>query len=330
MSNINWGQFLNNFANNIARISNANLQNLTAMTETVEQPVQNNTASSQFPSTSAQLSQTAAEIANMNQQQNVDMLKDLMKLPKNFDQLMSKLSTNNENINKETVLLLLTSSLDMGKLSSMLQSNSKQAMSNLYQMLAQYNQLGLSLKDEQVGQLTKLISFTAASTSSDVQTLKTTMLMYLPWLPLTDPEAFKLEMAQKSDGNSDGSDDSISVLMQTENYGNAKCDIFKTNEDGIKIIFTSSDTFPQKDFQALMKEEGIKYNININFEFDKKSIFNPDKIEKSKTQVFLNTSPGVNPFLLLISNTVIKNVHSIDIKESIKEIRKENLGKKSV
>ncbi|MBQ3640797.1 hypothetical protein II906_02545 [bacterium] len=328
MSNINWGQFLNNFANNMARISNANLQNLTATAETFEPPVQNNTASSLFPNTTAQLSQTASELANMNAQQSVNMLKDLMNMPKNFDQLLSQLATNNKTVSQETVLLLLTSSLDMSKLSSMLQTNSKQAMTNLYQMLAQYNQLGLSLKDEQVGQLTKLISFTAASTSSDVQTLKTTMLMYLPWLPLTDPEAFKLEMAKKSDGGTDGSDDSISVLMQTENYGNAKCDVFKTSEDGIKIIFTSSELFPQKDFQLLMKEEGIKYNININFEFSKKAAFNPDKVEKSQTQVFLNTSPGVNPFLLLISNTIIKNVHSIDIKQSLREIRKENIENK--
>ena len=326
MSNINWGQFLNNFANNMARISNANLQNIMQNAETFEQPVQNNTAPSVLPKATMQLNQTAAELANLNQQQSINMLKDLLNLPKNFENLLSQIATGNKNLNQETILLMLASSLDMGKLSSMLQANSKQAMTNLYQMLAQYNQLGLSLKDDQLNQLTKLISFTAASSSSDVQALKTTMLMYLPWLPLTDPEAFKLDIAKKGEDGSDGSDDSVTILIQTENYGNAKCDIFKTAQDGIKIDFTTSDSFPQKDFQTLMKEEGIRYNININFSFQKKEAFNPDKREKSQTQVYLNTSPGVNPFLLLISNAAIKNVHNIDIKKSIIEKRKENIS----
>ena len=43
----------------------------------------------------------------------------------------------------------------------------------------------------------------------------------------------------------------------------------------------------------------------------------------------MNTSPGVNPFLLLISNAVIKNVHIIDVKENLKEQRKEKLDGKS-
>ena len=111
--------------------------------------------------------------------------------------------------------------------------------------------------------------------------------------------------------------------MQTENYGNAKCDIFKTENDGIRINLTSSDIFPQKHFEKLMKEEGTKYNININFAFAKKEAFNPEKREKSQTQVYLNTSPGVNPFLLLISNAAIKNIHNIDIKQTIIEKQKE-------
>ena len=40
----------------------------------------------------------------------------------------------------------------------------------------------------------------------------------------------------------------------------------------------------------------------------------------------MNTSPGVNPFLLLISNALIKNVHIIDDKENLKEKRKEKIN----
>ena len=78
-----------------------------------------------------------------------------------------------------------------------------------------------------------------------------------------------------------------------------------------------------------MQEESIKYSININFLFSVKELFNKDKNEKTKTQVCMNTSPGVNPFLLLISNAVIKKVHIIDVKENLREQRKEKLDGKS-
>ena len=41
---------------------------------------------------------------------------------------------NSNLINKQTLLLLLSSNLNVGQLSSLLQNNSKEAMTNLYQM----------------------------------------------------------------------------------------------------------------------------------------------------------------------------------------------------
>ena len=334
MSNINWGNFLNNFSHNFNRVSQSNAQNAqnaqNSQNVANQQAGQTNQQTAYYvaepflPQTTAQLNQTMAHLANLNQQQTVNMLKDLMNFPKNFEQLLTQLTINSTAVNKEAFLLLLASTIDMSKLSAMLQSNSKEAMSNLYQMLAQYNQLGLSLKDEQLNQLSKMIAFVAASSTSDVQTLKTTMLMYLPWLPLTNPEAFELNMY--SEGEAEGmNDDSISIFIQTENYGNVQADVYKTDKDGIKIIMISSDTFPQKDFEILMRDESRKHNININLDLAIKEAFNKDKCEKTQTQVCLNTSPKVNPFLLLISNTVIKNVHIIDEKEKLKNQRKEKI-----
>lgn len=329
MSNINWGQFLNNFANNFNRVAQSNVPN-------AQQPVLNTPQTSQpyiaqpyLPQTANQLAQTAAELTLLNQQQSTNMLKDLLQFPKNFEQLLTQLQTNPEMVNQKTALILLASTMDLSKLSNLLKTNSKEAMSNLYQMLAQYSKVGIDLKDEQLGQLTKLISFVAASSASDVQSLKATMLMYLPWLPLTDPNSFKLEIANNGADNVKDSDDYISILIATEHYGNLQADVFKTNEDGIKIQLISSETFPQKDFILLMKEESKKYNININLDMAQKEVFNKKKNEKSQVQVSMNTSPGVNPFLLLISNSVIKNVHEIDDRENLREQRKEKIDGKN-
>lgn len=330
MSNINWGQFLNNFSNNFNGVNRTNMQGARLNLNEPAPFQQNNnngtTLANLLPNTTMQLTQTLAEMTMLNSEQNVRMLKELLNFPKNFEQLLQQISVNPKLTEQKLALILLASTLDLGKLSSLLKTNAKNAMSNLYQMLAQYNQAGMSLKDEQLNQLTKLISFVAASASADVQSLKTTMLMYLPWLPLTQQENFKLDIAEKTSDNSSGSDDFISVLISTENYGNIQADIYKTDFDGIKILFVSSSVFPKKDFIDFMKEESKKYNININLDMAQNEKFGENKKQSKQTKVCLNTSPGVNPFLLLISNSVIRCVHIIDGKENLREHRKEKSG----
>jgi len=39
----------------------------------------------------------------------------------------------------------------------------------------------------------------------------------------------------------------------------------------------------------------------------------------------MNTSPGINPFLIVISGEFIKNVHCVDKKEKLREQRKEKI-----
>ena len=333
MTNINWGQILSNFAsamnNNVSNFVQKNA-NLLGASPQVYNPHQNATQQQQLPKnplplTTNQLAQTTAELTSLNQQQTTNMLKELLQLPKNIEQLLAQLTTKDTQINQKTALLLLASHLNISDLSSLLKTNSKDALNNLYQMLAQYNQAGVSVKGDQLNDLAKLISLVSTATTSDVQTLKTTLLMYLPWIPLADPNAFKLEIANSGADSALGSDDSVSILISTEHYGNLQADVYKTQEDGIKIQLISSQTFPQKEFISFMQEESKKYNININLDMAQKEAFNKDKIEKSETQVFFNTSPGVNPFLIAISCSFIKCVHLIDEKEKLKEQRKEKL-----
>lgn len=325
MTNVNWNQFSNNY-NNFNSANANNVQNVPLKQINVDVQQQKTPMEVLFPKYINQLSQTINELSILNQQQMTNMIKELLNFPKNFEQLLTQLVVNPNETNQKIAILLLASSMNMGQLSALLKNSSKTAMTNLYQMLAQFNLTGMSLKDEQIGQLTKLISFIAASSANDVQTLKTTMLMYLPWLPLTDPNAFKLEIAHGGASISEDSDDFITVLISTKNYGNLQADIMKTDKDGIVIYLISSETFPQEDFVILMKEESKKYSININFSLVKKETFNKDKNEKSQTQICMNTSSVVNPFLLLISNALIKNVHTIDSKENLREQRKEKIN----
>ena len=108
MSNINWGQFLNNFSNNFNRVSQTHVQNLQQPQNAQANEVQPAyyVADLSLPKTTAQLNQTMAQLANLNQQQTVNLLKDLMNFPKNFEQLLTQLTTNSTAVNKEAFLLL--------------------------------------------------------------------------------------------------------------------------------------------------------------------------------------------------------------------------------
>ena len=328
----NSGSFFNNFQSgfNFNGINNPISQNpaVNSLQNLIPEPLQ--PQNQQTPllnvltNTAVQIETTVKYIAVLDEQQTINMIKDLLKFPKQFEQLVTQLTTNIKLSNQQTALLLLATNMDLSQLSHLLQNSSKDAMANLYKMLASYNQLGVSMKNEQLSNLTKLITFVSAASSSDVQSLKTAMLMYLPWLPLTDPDAFKLEIGN-SPNNDEGAVgiDSVGVLMSTKNFGNLQAQILKTEEDGIKIEVISSQTFPLKILVDLMKQESKKYNININFDLATKEAFNKEKIEKTETEIFLNTSPGVNPFLLMISNALIKNVHEIDINETTRWQEKE-------
>lgn len=323
MTNINQVNIFNNAINSYNKVGINNVQN--NVEQNINQVQQNTQIQTLFPNTAKQLAQIFQELAMLNPQQNTAMLKELLNMPKNFELLLLNFITDKTQTNAQTALMLLASSCNLNKLASLLQNSSKDAMSNLYRLVAQFNEINMSLKDEQLSQITKLISFVGASAASDVQTLKTTMLMYLPWLPLTDADAFKLEISKNSPNSFSDSDDSVSVMISTENYGNIQAEIIKTSKDGIKIDANTSESFPQKDLIKLMKDESRKYSININFDFQKNITFNKDNIKESKTQIYMNTSPGINPFLLVISNAFIKNVHEIDSKEKLRELRKEKL-----
>ena len=328
MPNINWNQITNNVFNNFNRVAQNNVQNTqqAPLEQSSQQQNAQQTLQQFLPQTANQLSKTVAELAMLNKQQTADMLKELLQMPKNFEQFLKQLTVNSQNLQQNTALLMLASTLNLSQLASLLQTNSKEAMTNLYQMLAQYNQLGLSMKEEQLLEFTKLISVVAASSTSDIQSLKTLMLMYLPWLPLTDPNAFKLEYMENGGMEASEVVDSTTILIATENYGNLQADIYKTKEDGIKIEVTTSQTFPIEELVVLMREESKKHNVNISINHLAKEAFNKEKNEEEQIKVCVNISSKVNPFLLLISNAVIKNVHTIDGKESLREERKERMS----
>lgn len=335
MKDINLGQFLNRFINNDAgrkpqiqqqaQVENASFK---AAAQNLNRP-----AANPLPNFDAAMQrQIAMNTAQLNQLNSMDMsqlLKDLLNLPanmKDFLLMMTNTLQNAQMTNQQLAALLLGSNLDMSKLILFMQNNGKEALAKLFQMIAGYNQMGTAVKSGQLNDLSAIINACIPGASaSEAQVLKNVLLLYLPWLPLGESNAFNLDIASKSGEEGGETDDSITILIATVNFGNVQVTLFKTDKSSIDMHIVCSNEFPQEEVKAAIRDESESYNVQTGILFEEKTNFGSEKVENVKTEVSMNTSPGVNPFLILMAQSVIKVIISIDKNYSLKETRKKYL-----
>ncbi|MBR6162540.1 hypothetical protein IKQ26_01440 [bacterium] len=334
---MNWSNFINNFLKPEIQDTLRNLQNTGSSSSSRAQNLESETqqtglfrlsASTPQANTPQQTTQTQfpvgeflfnAEVSQLEQQQTTQMIKELFQLPKEITEFLQQAVNQGKN---SEVMELLGVLIDLNQLSSMLQQNGKNALSKLYQIIAEYNRLGVSMKGQEITELAKVINMAIRQvTSTDVQTLKTVMLLYLPWLPLTDNEAFKLEITEKKEESASDSEDNITLLISTVNYSNLQAAITKTGQDSVNVNVICSEDFPSNDLKNGLDEKSIKFNVPIKFESKIQENAPKEKNEERKMKIFMNTSPGVNPFLLLVANSVLNIVHNIDDMNTLREKR---------
>ena len=335
---MNWSNFINNFlkpeiqdtlrnlqnqGNSSARTNNLENANQTTglfrLSASTSQTSQNTQSQTQFPVGEFLFN---AEVNQLEQQQTTQMIKELFKLPKEITDFLQQAVNQGKNSEVRELLSVL---IDLNQLSGMLQQNGKSALSNLYRIIAEYNRLGVSMKGQEITELAKMINTAIRQvTLTEVQTLKTVMLLYLPWLPLTDSEAFKLEITEKKEENASDSEDNITLLISTVNYSNLQAAISKTGQESVNVNVICSEDFPSNDLKNGLDEKSMKFNVPINFE-SKVHETPKAKNEERKMKIFMNTSPGVNPFLLLIANSVLNIVHNIDDMNTLREQRSKKI-----
>ena len=337
---MNWSNLINNFLKPEIQNTLKNLQNSNSSSSSRAQNLENETttlfrlSASTPQSNMAQTNQAAnrfpvgeflfnTEISQLEQQQTTQMIKELFQLPKEITEFLQLVTNQGKNVQVKELLGML---IDLSQMSGVLQQNGKNALSNLYQIIAEYNRLGVSMKSQEITELAKIINMAVRQvTSTDVQTLKTVMLLYLPWLPLTDNEAFKLEITQKKDEDVSDSEDNITLMISTVNYANLQAAISKTGQESVNVNVICSETFPSEDLKNGLDEKSIKFNVPINFESKVHESAVKYKNEERKMKIFMNTSPGVNPFLLLIANSVLNIVHNIDEMDTLREKRSQRI-----
>lgn len=299
------------------------LESMLAQQDDIQKSIQQEAAKA-----NREINPAKAQLAQLNNSGKTVLLKELLNLPKDLKDFVLMMSTNTEAEvvdTKQLMNLLMTNSMDLSKLAEFVQQNGKEALSKLFQMIASFNQLGTSIKSSQLSELAAVIN-ACVSTAGEKpsQLLKNIMLLYLPWLPVGDQNAFKLEIADANGGESGSADDSITILISTVNFGNIQAVLNKPDKNSINIFITCSNEFPAKEIEKALKIESTNYNVQTGILVETKDSLTKE-FENAKTQVSMNVSPGVNPFLILMAGSVIKIIIALDNSDSLRQTRKEML-----
>lgn len=274
--------------------------------------------------------QTPVQLAQLSNADTSVYVKNLLNLPQTMEDFLLMMTTVQSQtkamVPKDIANLLLTSNLDLSKMVVFLQQNGKEALSKLIQMTANFNQMGADVKGNQMNELAAIINASVSTAgASQNQALKSFLLLYLPWLPLGENTNFSIEIGSGADEEQGESNDSITILISTQNYGNVKIILFKEGQKAINMQISCSKDFPKEEVHKAISEEAKSYNIQAGVDFEEKNVSKPEKQENLETKVSLNTSPGVNPFLILMAHSVIKIVITIDKACTLLKTRKKNI-----
>ena len=190
---------------------------------------------------------------------NQEMLKNQKTLATIFDDSIplnidpQTLAINAQQTSKaqqDVVALMFSGMISMPDVSKLILQNGKQAVAALIIAMASASKQGMS--NEQIQETLSIINscISMAESNNPAQTLKSLMMLYLPWLPLNEGIGFDLEITPQ-EGESDSNNSKLTVLIQTKNFGNLKGEFTLTTSNSVDILIICSENFPKKTLQKL-------------------------------------------------------------------------------
>ena len=136
------------------------------------------------------------------------------------------------------------------------------------------------------------------------------MMLYLPWLPLNEGVGFDLEITPQ-DGETESNDSKLTVLIQTKNFGNLKGVFTLTTSNSVDVYIICSESFPKNILQKSLLEESNSHAMNTNVDIEEVKP-TKDENETQETKVNLSATNEMNPYLLLMAHSFIRNTILID------------------
>ena len=257
---------------------------------------------------------------------NQELLKNQKMLSQLFDDSNElPLNTTLQNIQtqiapaqKDAVMLYFSGMIHMPAISELILQNSKQAVANLIIAMASASKNGMT--NEQIRETLSIINscLAMADSGSPAQTLKSLMLLYLPWLPLNEGVGFDLEV-EAPDGENESNDSKLTVLIQTRNFGNVKGVFTLTTSNSVDIYIICSEEFPKKTLEKSLQEESSTLAMHTNIDIEAVEPKKKETFEKPEAKVNLSATNEMNPYLLLMAHAFIRNTIFIDSNQVLED-----------
>lgn len=212
---------------------------------------------------------------------------------------------------QDVVALFFSGMVSLPDISKLIVQNGKQAVAALIIAMASASKQGMS--NEQIQETLSIINscISMAEANNPAQTLKSLMMLYLPWLPLNEGVGFDLEITPQ-EGENDSNDSKLTVLIQTKNYGNIKGEFTLTTSNSVNVLIICTESFPKKILQKSLMDESSSHAMNTNIDIEEVAPKKEEIKEVHETKVNLSATNEMNPYLLLMAHAFIRNTILID------------------
>ena len=217
---------------------------------------------------------------------------------------------------QDAVMLLFSGMISMSDISKLILQNSKQAIAGLIISMASASKNGMN--SEQIQETLSVLNSCISMAESDnpAQTLKSLMMLYLPWLPLNEGVGFDLEITQEA-GETESNNSKLTVLIQTKNYGNIKGVFTLTTTNSVEVYIICNESFPKKVLLKSLQDESTAHSMNTVIDIEAVKPIKEEKNTVQETKVNLSATNEMNPYLLLMAHSFIRNTILIDSNTSL-------------
>lgn len=253
------------------------------------------------------LSQIQAQILAQLQGLSTTTAKEMVNI-----QLASQLNSSLKKLE-----ILTGGMINLNDISLLFQKNGKEALTKLIMSMTEASKAGIT-DLSQMKEMAKLInaSISIASENNPQKTLKLLLMLYLPWLPLEDGVGFDLEIQNKSESQEE-SDSILTITISTMNFGAVNVTLILETSNSVQVMFECSENFPKHEIKLRVEKEQKFYAMNSVLNFETNNKIKESQTPKQSANINSSQTTEINPYLLLMAHTIIKQVLDIDNNKTL-------------
>jgi len=204
--------------------------------------------------------------------------------------------------------LFFTGLINLNNLADTLKTNTKSAKSKL--ILAMSNASRQGIDNSQINNTLKHLSESMAmvESASPSKILKNIIELYLPWYPLQQGVGFDLSIETVP-----SEENFLSVLkvwIQTKNFGNVNAILTLITSNSVDMNIKCATEFPKEDLLKRLNEETKNRTMQSTISVD--TTEQVAGYNEQQAKVNMSSTYELNPFLLLLAHSFIKNTIVID------------------